>query len=272
MLHLSFPVFKDVEAALNKLNEILSCPAFILLLKRKSIKKIQLRDVDDRFINALSERKEGDDAFSLRSLKEINYSIYDVERTLKLQGKVHANLRWHINRFNNSRHRLEIVPLDHVKKQVVHLIGEWRRIALRRRGFSYVDVRSDKFGARLFSSIDGSDHDYHEERGEPKSSIGLDDVIARVLRVDGKVASFNIGFPLGLFEKGKIFAHAIGISDMSIPGLAEYAQMDLWERINAAGYRYVNDGPTWRKGLAAYKKKFVPIKTKRYYWATLRLK
>lgn len=271
-LFLSFPFFEDVDRALVQLEDLLTYPGFATLLREKRIWKIQLRDIGDRFVNSLRDRKEGEGAFSQTSLKEMKYSIYDAERTLKLKGSSHANLRWHINRFEHSHHRLEALPLAGNERSVRYLIGEWRRTALKGRGFSYVDVRSDSFGARLFSSVDELGNDSDTEGRESDRSIGSDDVIARVLRVDGKVASFNLGFPLGLFGKKDVFAHAIGISDIKIPGLAEYAQLDFWKQIVRAGYRYVNDGSTWRRGLAAYKKKFVPINTKRYYWATLLIK
>ena len=99
--------------------------------------------------------------------------------------------------------------------------------------------------------------------------ISSKDVLSRVLKIDGKIASFNLGYPLGLNEKTNVFAHAIGIADITIQRLAEYAAIDFWKIVKNQGYKYINDGPTWRKGLVDFKKKFGAINRKRYYWATI---
>lgn len=99
----------------------------------------------------------------------------------------------------------------------------------------------------------------------------MHDILARILKIDGKIAAVNIGYSLGIFSHQNVFAHAIGISDLSIAHLAEFAQYDFWKQVHQAGYQYINDGPSWRRSLEVYKSKFRPIAKKRYYWATLSL-
>jgi hypothetical protein len=239
------------------------------LLHTKKIKNILLRDIDEQFANAL--RKKNSQKYRLSSLKEVNYCIYDVHSTLALHGRGFSNLRWRLNQFNKSKHRVEHIPLSESREQVIHLIGQWRKQALRDRGFSYVDMRSDRFGAGFFENP-ASDTAREIERADRKAnSIITDKVISRVLKVNGKTASFNLGYPLGFDSNTVVFAHAIGISDISVPGLSEYAQMDFLRMLREAGYGYINDGPTWRKGLAVYKDKFRPVLRERYYWAAMKI-
>ncbi|MEF8879612.1 MAG: phosphatidylglycerol lysyltransferase domain-containing protein [Candidatus Thermoplasmatota archaeon] len=259
-LHVSLPVTSTPYSALDQLNQTLSHPSFINLLKKCQVEQILLRDIDDDFVNLLRENKY---SFNLKSLRELNYSVYNLENTLDLSGNEFKNLRWHLNRFKKDDHKVEIVPLDDTTKPVVHLIGEWRKKSIEERDFSFVDVRSDKLAARFFGRLE-------EFNYEDEEIIGPEHVISRVLKVDGNIASFNLGFPLGVFKKQKVFAHAVGISDLSIPHLAEYAQYDFWKQIRKAGYRFVNDGPTWKDSLETYKDKFRPIEKKRFYWANLK--
>ena len=267
-LSVSFPVYRDVEAATKALDCFLGTSEIKSLLRSKEIKNILLRDIDEQFANAILKNNYSQ-KFSLKSLKEINYCIYDIHTTLALQGKVFSNLRWRLNRFNKGKHLVEHIPLSESREQVVHLIGQWRSQALKQRGFSYVDVRSDRFGAGFFenSAFDGSLES--QRPGEKVNSLKTGKVISRVLKVDGKTASFNLGYPLGFHGESDVFAHAIGISDITIPGLAEYAQVDFWKQVSKKGYGFINDGPTWRKGLAVYKDKFRPVMRERYYWATI---
>ena len=268
-LFLSMPYIKSIEKAILWLNDFLKNTEIKSLLGSLKIKKILIRDIDDNFVDTLKKRKNDDnisDNFNLKSLKEMKYSIYDVNKTLELKGKTYHNLRWHYNLFKKQNHKIESVSLKDVEKNVIHLIGEWRRIALKERKFSYANVGSDIFGAKLFG-----DSNSKNERMNQKivDKISSNDVITRVLKIDGKISSFNLGYPLGLNKKSNVFAHAIGISDITIQGLAEYAAIDFWSIVKNHGYKYINDGPTWRKGLADFKEKFGPIDKKRYYWATI---
>jgi len=250
-LRISFPFFRSIDAARERLNLLLSAPGFLKLLNELNVRQILLRDIGEGFANTITTKNTEEDVFSVSSVKEIHYNIYDIERAVESRGNSFANLRWHLNRFERDGHRVEPVPLTEVRSRVVHLIGDWRRKALKDRKFSYVDVASDKFGANF--------------PDDPE-------ILSRVLKVDGKIAAFNMGYPIGVFRQKNVFAHAIGICDLSIPDLAEFAQVDFWQEVADRGYRYVNDGPSWRKGLEAYKKKFRPISSKRYYWASLEVR
>jgi len=262
----SFPLFQDPSSALNHLDRILSNKEFSSILKKYKTKNILLRDIDDEFVNLLRNNEDNYN-FSLKSLKELNYNIYDLKKTLDLNGEEFSNLRWHLNKFKNSNYRVEEIKLSDAIKPVIHLIGKWRKKATRDRGFSYVNVRSDKLAARLFSNIEK-----YFALQNINSLVDPKNILSKVLKINGEVAAFNLGFPLGLFNKQKIFAHAVGISDISISHLAEYAQYDFWKKVKEKGYKYINDGPTWKNDLETYKNKFRPIKKERYYWASISLK
>ncbi len=250
-LRLSFPFFRSIDAARDSLNLMLSDPNFRSLFNEMNIRQILLRDIGEGFANVITTKITEGDVFTVRSIKEVYYNIYDIPKTIEHRGRSFSNLRWHLNRFERCGHRVEEVPIREASSQVIHLIGDWRRKALKDRNFSYVDVASDKFGANF------PDNPH---------------TISKVLKVDGKVAAFNYGYPIGFSQQKNIFAHAVGISDLSIPALAEFAQMDFWQEVADLGYRYMNDGPSWRKGLEVYKKKFRPISSKRYYWAIIEVR
>ena len=136
------------------------------------------------------------------------------------------------------------------------------------RGFSFADVHSDKYGAKLLSII----NDYSNKK-DTKEPINLynDRIFYRILEIDNCISSFHLGYNIGFFNKSKFFAHAIGISDLTIPHLSEYAQIDFWKYIAQKGIRYVNDGPTWKNSLETYKNKFRPMEKQYLYWMTLSL-
>jgi len=248
---------------LEKLKMLISNNFFKTILDENNVKEVIIRDVDDGFVKFL-KKKNQKSFFVLKSLKELNYAVYDLKKTLLLSGQEYSNLRWHLNCFEKQNHKVEIVDLSDCAKSVVHLVGKWRSDAIKNRDFSFIDVRSDKMGANFFGNT--------KSNIEYNGIIGIGDVISRVLKVDGKIAAFNLGFPLGVFKKQNVFAHAIGLSDVSISHLAEYAQYDFWKYINKTGFNYVNDGPTWRTNLKTYKDKFRPMNKKRYYWTTIILK
>ena len=260
-IELSIPFFKKPSDSLEDLFSFLKNTDFSNFLKKKNIKKITLRDIDDDFINVLKEKK----IFEINSLREINYSVYNVNETLALKGSEFSNLRWHLNSFKKEKHIVEEIPLNKSVKPVIHLIGKWRKDAIKKRDFSYVNMKSDKLGARFFSNYNKKSYEKNNE------IVDFSNTVSSVLKVEGKIASFNLGFPLGIFEKQTVFAHSIGICDLSIPHLAEFSQYHFWKKIKKFGYKYINDGPTWKKDLMTYKDKFRPINKKRYYWATLKI-
>ncbi len=261
-IEISFPLTKNASNSLKNLNWFLSFKPFNSILEKNKIEKILIRDIDDEFVNLL--KNDGMYKLNLESLKELNYAIYNLDKTLKLKGKEYSNLRWHLNKFEKKGFNIEVIPLSDCVKPVIHLIGKWRKKAIENRGFSYVNVRSDKLGARLFKNIRGCD--------DFKEIVGTENILSRVLKINGKISAFNLGFPLGIFEKQDVFSHSIGISDTSIPHLAEYAQYNFWKEIKDKGYSLVNDGPTWKDDLEIYKNKFRPIGKKRYYWADVTVK
>jgi hypothetical protein len=251
-MEISVPFFDKPNLVFDELDILLNKSQLSSLIKKLNVKQILFRDIPDEFINIL---RSSDTSFSfhLSSLKELNYQIYDLKRTLSKKGKEFSNLRWHLNKFKAANHNIEKVRLhDHITS-VIHLIGEWKRTAVNDRGFSYINVKSDKQAARLFA--ERSDQTNH--------------CLSRVLKIDGRIASFNFGYPIGLNSEQYVFAHAVGIADTSISHLAEYAQYDFWKYIQNTGFSYVNDGPSWTKNLEIYKQKFRPISRKRYYFATM---
>ena len=260
-IEISFPLKKNALNSIKNLNWLLSINSFKSILEKNNIKSILIRDVDDDFVNLL--KNKSDIKFRLESLRELNYATYNLSKTLNLTGSEYSNLRWHLNKFNDKDHEIELASLDDNVKSVIHLIGKWRKKAIDNRGFSYINVKSDKLGAKLFK--DFNKYNYFKE------IFGPENIISRVLKVNGKISSFNLGFPLGIFNKQNVFSHSIGISDISIPHLAEYAQYDFWKEINNKGYDFVNDGPTWKNNLETYKNKFRPITKKRYYFMTISL-
>lgn len=253
-MEISIPFQDQPNTILQELDILLSSSQLSSLIKELYVKKIILRDIPDDFVNIMRS-PDSQLSLQLSSLKELYYQTYDLKKTLTKKGHEFANLRWHLNKFKAADHTIEEVRLTDQVKPVIHLIGEWKKTAITQRGFSFINVKSDKQAARLFGE--------HPDR--------VRGCISRILKIDGRVASFNFGYPLGFKAKRIVFAHAIGIADLSIPHLAEYAQYDFWKQLKKNGYEYVNDGPSWRQSLEVYKQKFRPIQRKRYYFATLRL-
>ncbi len=267
-LQISCPIYFSEESMLDDLNKLLNIKELKFILKEIDINSILLRDVNSKIVNILRKINKKH-CFNLNQLKEIPYANYDLKKTLQMKGSQFSNLRWHLNKFNSKNYKIELVQHTHIEKKINHLIGKWRRHAIREREFSFSDVRSDKFGAKLVSAmINMNNNDSHDDF----VFLNPDKCFFRVLKINNIVSSFHMGFPLGFFKKSTIFAHSIGISDLSIPHLAEYAQIDFWKYIYHYGFRYVNDGPSWKRSLEIYKNKFRPTHIQKYYWATLSLK
>ena len=262
-LELSFPLLHHAQSTLKLLDQLIHDASFNHLLSEANITQVLLRDAPDELIqNQRSSTIKN--VFEQSSIKEINYQTYDMNRSLELKGKEFANLRWHLNKFQKENHTVESVFLSDYLKAVIHLIGSWKKNAIAKRGFSFINVHSDKQAARLFSTSTKI-----ETQDSKHKHPLVSDCLFSVLKVDGHIRSFHLGYPLGIFSKKPVFAHAIGITDVSIPHLAEYAQYDFWKQIQKQGYRYVNDGPSWRSNLEIFKQKFRPIHRKRFYYVTL---
>jgi hypothetical protein len=264
-LELSIPLVSDYPSAIHQLEYVLFHTSFHSLLKKTNVSQIILRDIPDEIVQIIRSSKQSF-SFKLSSLRELYYQTYDVSKTLGKKGKEFANLRWHLNKFQKQNHTIKTASLSDNLKAVIHLIGEWKRIAIKKRGFSYVNLRSDKQAARLFSSFHSNGMNNPFE-----GQVHPSDCLWQILIVDGQIRSFNFGYPLGIYSKKPVFAHAIGIADISIPHLAEYGQYVFWKKIHKNGYSFVNDGPSWKNSLEIYKQKFRPIDKKRYYYATLKI-
>ncbi|MEF8848872.1 MAG: hypothetical protein V5A68_07035 [Candidatus Thermoplasmatota archaeon] len=260
-IEFSFPTNLNSKSSLINLKKILSDKNIISLIDELKIDKILLRNIDDEFLKIIRKNNDKNN-LEIESISELKYSVYDIKKTLSLKGKKYANLRWHLNKFHKEKHKIEIVDIEDTLKAIIHLIGQWKKKAIEERDFSFIDVRSDKIGAKIGAK-------YKKYNDNIDDFLNSENILTRVLKVDGVVSAFNLGYPLGIFQKRNIFAHAIGIADISIPHLAEYAQYDFWRQIKKKGYRLVNDGPTWRNSLETYKNKFRPIDKKRYFWVKL---
>ncbi len=261
-LHLSMPEFESFNTALQDLKGFLSEDIFMEIFRNLKNRTILLRDIPGTAGILLHKRAEekNNGRFQLSKLKELNYNLYNLKKSMENRGREFSNLRWHLNSFKKEGHRVEAVPIHQYREEVEHLIGQWRSERLSSTNQSFFDIRSDKMAVALAHDLDGEDNvqDFHTP-------------ISRVLKVDGKVAAFNFGYPLGLFSESNVFAHAVGIADVKIPHLSEYAQMDFWKEVHDKGYLLINDGPTWRTELHRYKNKFRPEERMRFYWARMKI-
>ena len=193
-LELSFPLLKDAQYSYNMLDQLMLDSSFKQLVSEVNINQILFRDAPDEFIQI--HRSSTKNRFAISSVKEINYQIFDINRSLALKGKEFANLRWHLNKFKKGKHSVETVVLPKYLKAVIHLIGDWKKNAIAKRGFSFINIHSDKQAARLFSKIpkteiEESKHNYPN----------ISDCLFRILKIDGHISSFHFGFPLGIFQK-----------------------------------------------------------------------
>ena len=211
------------------------CPGLIRTLSLHTAHPIQLVCLDSQTLKALKKEPRID----LKNIKEFKYYIYDLRSIARLAGRCWKNVRQKIATFNKNHSGLSMEPLSMKNAtDVVHFIGEWRRQLLNKRELSYSNLEKNKFAAL-----------YYSDKNDSKN------VWASVYSLDGRVVSFQLLYRLG----ENTAAHTIGLADTSINGLSEAAQLDVWERLNDHGVRYINDGASWRPGLDRYKQKFNPI-------------
>ena len=152
-----------------------------------------------------------------------------------------------------------------VRQPLLHLFGSWRRHAIKNRGFSFSNLESDKIGAKLIILL-------NTQQTSKNILFNNNPLFYRILKVNGQVSSFHFGFPLEFSDHPNVFAHAIGISDVTIPHLSEFSQIDFWKYIQSQGFQFVNDGPSWKKSLALYKMKYRPFQINNYYWIWIAFK
>jgi hypothetical protein len=265
-LHISSPLFFSYKSILKDLNNLFNDKHFKSLINCFKIKSIILRDINNDLLNAMKQTIYKY-SFNIENFKEIPYAIYNLRKTLTLGGTQFSNIRWHINKFEKNNYHIEIIDLfdDEVdlKKELLHLIGDWRRHAIHIRGFSFSDVRSDKFGVKLIPVIMGLQKKYKTNFIDP------DLCLSRVIKINGKVSSFHFGYSIGIGKKTNTFAHSIGITNLSVKHLSEYAQLNFWRYVFNNNFEFVNDGPSWRKTLEIYKCKFRPIEIQKTYWGKI---
>ena len=252
LLQLSTPIFLSNEQLLQSLKNLFSTNEFKSLFTMIQNRSILVRDIPFNMKNYAKQNKTVF-PFTIQQVKEIHYYTYDIQKTISLQGQNFSNIRWHLNKFNNGNHTIKIIENIEHETPLLHLIGAWRKHAIDQKGFSFTDMRSDKLCAKLISNT-------FEES-----------LYYRILSIDGKVASFHYGYPIGFSNDSSLFAHTVGITDPYIPHLSEYAQMDFWNYLWDNGFLFVNDGPSWRNSLETYKKKYRPIKKTKQYWTTISL-
>jgi len=248
------------------IKNLLQTDLFSRIVKSNHISTLVLRDVNDQIVNYMRNKQET--PFQFVSLKQIPFAMYDLKETLSMKGSRFSNIRWHLNKFEQANHTISIKSGKHMEKPLLHLIGKWRRHAIHQRCFSFADVHSDIFGAKIIDCIENKSFDNFKK---DIIALKLDNIFYRILEIDNQVVSFHLGYRLGFFKDSDVCAHAIGITDLSIPHLSEYAQIDFWRYIEGEKIRYVNDGPSWRKSLEVFKDKFRPIKKQNYFWMTLSL-
>lgn len=266
-LHLCSPSYASAEHLISDAFHLIENKLISKVINTFRITSITLRDVDDSVVTLLRNNIQKY-PIHITSIKRIPYAIYDLQKTLPLKGKEFSNIRWHLNKFNRANHTIKIRSAKNIEKPLLHLIGKWRRQAIHKRGFSFADVTSDKYGAHLLESISNASLDV---RNDDCRFINHNNLFYRILEIDNQISSFHLGYQLGFLRHSDMCAHAIGITDLSIPHLAEYAQIDFWTYMANKGIRYVNDGPSWRKSLEIFKQKFRPIEKQNSYWINISL-
>lgn len=172
--------------------------------------------------------------------KQFRYLVFDVKAMEGLKGQKWKNVRQKITRFERENRSVRVETLREGNyRKVVHFVSKWRREALDTRGFSYAQVRKAKFAAKYYAD-----------------KIDRQKIWGYVYFTGGKVSAFQLLYRIS----DNAAANPIGLSDVSIDGLAEYSQVHAWTQAQMGGIKYINDGPSWRRSLEKYKRKFNPVK------------
>jgi len=171
--------------------------------------------------------------------KQFRYNIYDLAEFGDLSGQRWKNVRQKITKFEKSNSSVRVEKLDADNcENVVHLIASWRKEALTERGFSFTQVEKAKFAARYYAD-----------------KVDNNNIWAYVYFVGGKAAGFEMLYRIG----SAAAANPIGFTELTFSGLAEFAQVHVWREAVKNGIRYINDGPSWRRSLEKFKRKFNPV-------------
>ena len=201
--------------------------------------------------NDLSELKKLN-SIQVKTVKEFNYYTYDLETMGDLVGNKWKNVRQKVAAFRKNHPKLKMERLGgNNYEAVIHFIGAWRRQLLSARRLSYSNLEKNKFAARYYSNK----NDFEQ-------------IWATVYRHSGRVVGFQLLYRLGV----DCAAHAIGLTDTTLPGLSETAQVDTWRQVQRSGVRFINDGASWRPGLDRYKRKFNPVGVQRVFECKIRTK
>jgi hypothetical protein len=219
-----YKIFKPLGA-----EPIAKLTALVEMLRGTTTQPIQIVCLPTSIANKLEGYKK----------KQYRYFIYDVTDMVGLTGQRWKNVRQKVTKFERNYGKVKTKKLSSaISDHVVHFIGAWRTEALHERGFSYTQVDKNKFAAR-----------YYADKIDEKNLWGY------VYYVEGRVAAFHLMYRIN----DDAAANPIGLSDISIDGLAEYSQVHAWTQAAKAGIKYINDGPSWRKSLEQFKKKFNPV-------------
>ena len=199
----------------------------------------KLRSITDQGITVTCLPAEIANNIDSGKKRQFRYLIFDCFELLELYGQRWKNVRQKITRFEKEHRNVRIEHLsERNSERVVHFISEWRRCALHERGHSYAQVGKSKFAARYYAGM-----------------VDEKNIWAYVYFVGGKVSAFQLLYRVG----SNAAANPIGMSDISMDGLAEYSQVHAWQQAAEAGIRYINDGPSWRRSLEDFKRKFNPV-------------
>ncbi len=160
-----------------------------------------------------------------------------------LKGGQWKKLRNLINRITKN-HRVEMVDAEEVgKDELKAVVSKWAKIR-NQTGFAV---------NRKYSNRTDCDH-----------YLRLIDLeftgctFAKAIKVDGKAASLAVGWEIP--NKEQAYYSGIGVYDLSIPNLGEYANWSDLAMLKGAGYSEVNFGGS-PKSLLQFKMKFKPART-----------
>ncbi len=237
-----FKLFKPLgEGAIKKMTQIIS------LLSSITKYPIHCVCLDNKILKELKKIKHSE----IKNIKEFKYYIYDLQTLEGLRGNRWKNVRQKVTAFNKKYPKLKVERLSEENfYNVIHFIGEWRRQLLTSRKLSFSNLEKNKSAAS-----------YYSDKNDFKN------VWATVYKLSGRVVSFQLLYRLGEDSA----AHAIGMADTGLSGLAEAAQVDVWREVLGSGIRFVNDGASWRPGLDRYKRKFNPISVQKVFECKIRM-
>ncbi len=160
-----------------------------------------------------------------------------------LKGGQWKKLRNLINRVTKN-HRVEMVDAGDVRKdELKGIVSKWAKLR-NQTGFAV----NRKYSNR-------TDYD-HYLRLVDLDFAGC--TFAKAVKVDGKAASLTVGWEIPN-RKGEYYS-GIGVYDLSIPHLGEYANWSDLAMLKGAGYAEVNFGGS-PKSLLQFKMKFKPART-----------